>query len=297
MKTYIDCIPCFYRQAIESSRIAGLSEVKIKKVIDKIGGTIADIGLGMTPPEMGAIFQKIIQDVSGNRDLYKDAKDKSNRLAFDLYDKVKKKVRASKDKLLTAIESAIAGNIIDFGVKNSLNVEKELEKIMSEENKMIKNENKIFFAYDDFKNKIERSKKIIYLADNCGETVFDRVLIEEIQNLYPSVEVIYSVKEKPILNDALLEDAVFCGIDKICKTVSTGSVIPGTVLKLCSAEFLEIYKDADMVISKGQGNFESFVDDNKPVFYLFMAKCPVVAKEVGSETGNINLFYNKGVNL
>jgi len=274
-----------------------LSEVKIKKVIDKIGGTIADIGLGMTPPEMGAIFQKIIQDVSGNRDLYKDAKDKSNRLAFDLYDKVKKKVRASKDKLLTAIESAIAGNIIDFGVKNSLNVEKELEKIMSEENKMIKNENKIFFAYDDFKNKLERSKKIIYLADNCGETVFDRVLIEEIQNLYPSVEVIYSVKEKPILNDALLEDAVFCGIDKICKTVSTGSVIPGTVLKLCSAEFLEIYKDADMVISKGQGNFESFVDDNKPVFYLFMAKCPVVAKEVGCETGNINLFYNKGVNL
>ena len=97
----------------------------------------------------------------------------------------------------------------------------------------------------------------------------------------------------PILNDALIEDAIKCGIDKSADVISTGSDIPGTVLQLCEKEFLNIYKTADMVISKGQGNFESFVDNEKPVFYLFMAKCPVVATEIGGNVGNINLFYNR----
>jgi len=292
MKTYLDCIPCFYRQAIESSRLAGLEDDRIKEVVDMTGNLIARDKLDMTPPEMAGNVQKIIKEISGTDDFYIEIKSKSNKLALNLYDLVKSRVNRSKDRLLTAIEMAIAGNIIDFGVKNSINVEAELERILNEENKMIKNKNNRFFAYNEFKQNIDTSKSIIYLADNCGETLFDRILIEEIKNINASIEIIYSVKEKPILNDALLEDAIFCGIDKLCKVVSSGSEIPGTVLDMCSKEFLGYYNKADMVISKGQGNFESFVDKNKPVFYLFMAKCPAVAKEAGCDVGNINLFFN-----
>ena len=133
------------------------------------------------------------------------------------------------------------------------------------------------------------------LADNAGETVFDRILIEEIKNLYPQKIIYYAVKSKPILNDALYADAVKCGIDKSAAVLSSGSVIPGTVLKKCSPPFRKIYKTCAMVISKGQGNFESFTDPHKNIFYLFMAKCRPVASAVKCPLKSINLLFSAGV--
>ncbi|MCK5655532.1 MAG: DUF89 family protein, partial [Candidatus Aureabacteria bacterium] len=114
-------------------------------------------------------------------------------------------------------------------------------------------------------------------------------LIEEIKRIDRDKRIVYAVKEKPVINDALVEDACVCGIDKLAKVISSGSDAPGTVLSLCSKNFLRIYKKADMVISKGQGNFEALSTTKRQAFFLLMAKCPVIAKDVGCEVGDVIL--------
>ena len=147
----------------------------------------------------------------------------------------------------------------------------------------------ILKAYQEFKEILEDTKQILYLADNAGEVVFDRILIEELNR-----EVIYVVRDKPVINDALVEDAKFCGIDKIARVISNGSDAPGTILSLCSKEFLSLYETAELIISKGQGNFEGLAgEDNTPIFFLFKVKCPVIGNDIGCQIGDIILKYNR----
>jgi len=290
MKTYLDCIPCFFRQALEGARIIQASPRQQKWIIDKFAKKIPKISLKSSPPEIARFGYALLKKISPNGDPYKNIKQKSNRCALRLLWKLKNKVNRSKDSLLTATELAIAGNIIDFGVKNNLNVKAELKKILAEESKVI--HKKSIFHYSEFRHALKGAKNILYLADNAGEVVFDRVLLEEIKKRYPNKDIYYAVKARPIINDALFEDAKFCGIDKIARIISNGTDTPGTILALCLKEFKQIYKSADMIISKGQGNFESLSNEKRPIFFLFMVKCPVVAKETGCKMGDIVLFYN-----
>ena len=292
MRTYLDCIPCFFKQALEAARLAGASPRTQKRILNRLGGTLSKLSLDSSPPEMGRIIYGLVNKMTHMKDPYKKIKAKSNALALKLYDKLKNKVRHSGDRLLTALSLAIAGNIIDYGVKNSLDVKKELKRILSEESKAIKEENRKLFNYPEFKRALRKARTVLYLGDNAGETVFDRILIEEIKNLYKGKRIIYAVKEKPIINDALVEDAEKCGIGKTAEIISSGLDIPGTVLSLCSKKFLKIFKNTDMVISKGQGNFEALSYAKKPIFFLFMAKCPVVAMHVGCNVGDVILLYN-----
>ena len=291
MKTYLDCIPCFFKQALEASRIAGARETAQKKILDAVAKAFLKFPLTSSPPKMGREIYRIVNAVVKNNDPYRKIKEQSTRRALRVYDDLLKKVAHSKDRLLTATQLAIAGNIIDYGVKNSLNVEEELKKIMREERSVIKNENKRLFAYTAFRKTVNKSKTILYLGDNAGETVFDRILIEEIKRIDETKRIIYAVKEKPVINDALEKDALDAGIGTVAEIVSSGSDAPGTVLSLCSKKFLAMYRQADMVISKGQGNFEALSKAKRAIFFLFMAKCPVVANDVGCALGDIILLH------
>lgn len=292
MRTCLECIPCFFRQTLEAARLAGADEVTQKKILDEVALVVPGFPLEASPPEMGRIIHGIVRKYTGEKDPYFDIKRKSNSFALKLYDKFKEKAKTSQDSLLSAVEMAIAGNVIDFGVKNTINVELELDRILAEEGKAIERESEAFFNYGAFKEALFASGDVLYLADNAGETVFDRILIEEIVARGISVE--YAVKESPIINDATEEDAKTCGIDKIAKVTSSGSDAPGTVLSRCSESFLVKLKKADMVISKGQGNFEALSSNSlRPIFFLFMAKCPVVVEEVGCNLGDI-LLLKKG---
>ena len=242
---------------------------------------------------MGRLIHRLVKKETGKDDPYVKIKEESNRLVLKHYNKLKRMVWTSSDRLLKAVELAIAGNIIDYGVKNSVDVAQELKKILSEEDRTIRKEKKTFFDYPGFKRALKSAGTILYLADNVGETVFDRILIEEIKRVDKSKKVTYAVKESPIINDALLEDAYRCGIDKVADVISSGSDAPGTILSLCSKKFLKIYRKADMVISKGQGNFEVLSEEKRPIFFLFMAKCPIVARDVGCNVGDIILLCNK----
>lgn len=272
--------------------MAGAGERMQKKVLNELAGILPEFPLTSSPPEMGRIIYGLAKRITKKDDPYLEIKEKSNKLALGIYDKLKKKVSCSHDRLLMAVKLAIAGNIIDYGVKNSLNVNVELARILNEENKAIKKETKSIFDYAGFKSALRRAKTILYLADNAGETVFDRILIEEIKKIDRDKKIVYAVKEKPVINDALVEDACVCGIDKLAEVISSGSDAPGTVLSLCSIDFLKIYEKSDMVISKGQGNFEALSREKRPIFFLFMAKCPVIAMDVGCDVGDIILLYN-----
>lgn len=288
MNTYLECIPCLFRQALEAARISGADLDTQKKILDDVALQMPGFSLEASPPEISRAIHDTVRRYSGIADPYAQIKRKSNALGLSVYKRLKDKVEKSEDRLFSAVELAIAGNIIDYGVKNSLNVEEEVERILKEETPNIDRDETRFFAYESFLAVLNKSKNILYLADNAGETVFDRVLLEEIKDR--GKEIIYAVKEKPIINDALAADAAECGLDKISQIISSGSDAPGTVLSRCSDSFLKIFKRADMVISKGQGNFEALSNPGRPVFCLFMAKCPVVAEDIGCKVGDILLM-------
>ena len=288
MRTYLDCIPCFYRQALDTARIAGADEIKQKQIVDKISQLIPDFSLEASPPEMGREIYNLVGKISGVKDPFKEIKENSNKLALKLYPKLKQEINNSEDRLLAAVRLSIIGNIIDYGVKNSLNVEEEINYLF-QGNIIVYNENsETTFKYKKFKEALNKANSIIYLADNAGEVVFDRLLIEELVKELGK-EVIYVVKDKPIINDALMEDALFCGINKVAKVISSGSDAPGTLLKYCSPEFIRIYQKAELIISKGQGNYESLSEEDKSIFFLFRAKCPVIAQDVGCDVGDMVL--------
>ena len=288
MRTYLDCIPCFYKQALDAARIAGADEIKQKKIINELSQLIPNFSLEITPPEMGRAIYGLVGKISGVKDPFKEIKENSNKFALKLYPELKQEINNSEDRLLAAVKLSIIGNIIDYGAKNSLDVPKEIDYLF-QGNFIVNNENNsTTFKYKQFKKALNKANSIIYLADNAGEVVFDRLLIEELVKELGK-EVIYVVKGKPIINDALIEDALFCGINEIAKIISSGSDAPGTLLKYCSPEFIRLYQNAELIISKGQGNYEALSEEDRPIFFLFRAKCPVIAEDVDCNVGDMVL--------
>jgi len=292
VRTCLDCIPCFFKQALEAARIAGADDATQRRILNEVARVLPDFRLEASPPEMARIIYRIVRDVTGVEDPYRNIKERSNRYALGIYDELIRIRDQGKDRMRTAVELAIAGNIIDYGVKNTLDVRREIEKILSEENRIIRHEESRFFQLENFREALSRAQTILYLGDNAGETVFDRVLLEEILRQYPEKEMIFAVKDQPAINDALMKDALDCGIQTVARVVSSGSDAPGTLLPLCSESFQKIFRNADMVISKGQGNFETLSGVERPVFFLLLAKCPVIANHIGCRVGDVILWYH-----
>lgn len=289
MKTHVECILCFLRQAYAAAKIAGAGVRTQKRIIADLSRVLTSSPLTVSPPEIGRVSYGLVKKITHCADPYKRIKEKSNRSALGIYRKLKRMVSTSPDRLRTAVDLAIAGNILDFGVNHKLDISHELEKILLMRRK--KTLKKTFFHYGKFQARLKKSNTVLYLADNAGETVFDRILIEEIKRIFPRTQILYGVKEKPIINDALIKDAVDCGIQKNAGIISSGSDASGTLPRLCSAEFKKIYVNADMIISKGQGNFESLCGQKRPIFFLFKVKCHLVADQTGCEIGQTVLWF------
>ena len=285
MRTYLECIPCFFHQVVHMAKMSSDDERVQKKIIDAVAQEIPKFSLENTPPEMARIIHKIIEQQVGERDFYKEIKMKSNQMALGIYPQLKKKVARAADRLLMAVEIAIAGNVIDYGAKNSLDIEEEIDRLLDSE--FSAKIGKTVFDYAHFKEDLLNAKTILYLGDNAGETVFDRVLIEEIPS---NKKIIYAVRGKPVINDALIEDALVCGLDQCATVISSGVDAPGTILKFCSKEFCDLFESVDMVISKGQGNYETLNEERRQVYFLFRAKCPVIARHAKVALGDIVLM-------
>ncbi len=293
MKTHLKCIPCFFQQVADSSKLLGISEEETKKIFVELGDQLKNIPLDFALPEMTQFIQNQLEIYSNKEDPFYEIKQFSNKEALKNIDQMREIVNSSSDKLRKAVELACAGNIIDFGV-SSLNVDikREIESILEQFEESLEKESESLFQLDEFKKSLGDAKKLLFIGDNAGEIVFDKVLIETIKELYPNLELYFATRGRPIINDVLVEDAVSVGIDKLGKVVSSGVGTAGLALEYASKEFLKLYKTFDLIISKGQGNFECLSDTKGPIYFLLISKCSVITEELGSTLRQIVLVKN-----
>ena len=293
MKTYLHCIPCLFEQIEKSAALFNLTDEQAKHIMDEVGSSLNSIPLTASPPERALVLQQMLSSYLSTDDPYKAIKKESNDKALELYPIIEKMVNESSHPLHLAIELSCAGNIIDYGVSpQGIDVEKEIRSIITKSEKKIAKESSRLFAIKEFITSIEKANTLLFLADNAGEVVFDKLLLETIKGLYPHLSITVAMRDAPILNDALLSDAYEIGLDKSAQIISSGVPTPGTVLKYASSEFLELFYSSDMVISKGQGNYESLSEEKRGIFFLLITKCEVIAKHVNSNVGDI-LLLNK----
>jgi uncharacterized protein with ATP-grasp and redox domains len=280
MKAYLDCYPCFLAQTLKTARFVTSDVGVLRNILDEVGLALAGRSLDVPPPVISQAVYRIIANRLGVRDPYREIKQACIRQALSLVPRLKRLVVESPDRLWTAAKLAIAGNVIDFGANADFNLEADVDQILAQD--LAVNH------YPEFRERLDKADRILYLADNAGETVFDRLFIEELGK-----PVIYAVRQSPIINDALYADAVVSGVGETAQIISSGVGTPGTVLAFCSSEFLEVYRSSDLIISKGQGNFEALSDEDRPIFFLLKIKCDVVARHLGRSKGDIVLMSSK----
>ncbi|MBN2270314.1 MAG: DUF89 family protein [Sedimentisphaerales bacterium] len=280
MRIYLDCIGCFVRQALDAARHATDDEQIHKEVLRRVLRMAGELDLSLSPPAIGQQIHRLIRELTGNDDPYRQAKCRFNNLALRLYPDLRKRIISSSSPLETAIRLAIAGNIIDLGVKTSI-LENEIEGVIRD----CLTADFDSLAVKAFGDAVSKAERVLYLADNAGEIVLDRLLIEQL----PVEKVTVAVKGSPVINDATMEDALLAGLPRIVEVIDNGSDAPGTILETCSETFRGRFEDADLIVAKGQGNYETLSDVDKKIFFILKVKCPVIARELGCEIGRMIL--------
>lgn len=280
MRSSIECIPCLVRQAMEATCFATPDSGEREKIIRLLLREIAEADFNQPPPFVARRVHRLLREKTGSDDPYKSAKRRFNAMARELLPSFQERIAASADPFGAVVRLAIAGNVIDFGVKGNLSeheVFSALERAFDEA---------VAGDIEAFKKDVFSAEKILYLADNAGEIVFDLPLIQAL----PAGSVTVAVRGGPIINDATIDDALEAGIAEVAAVIDNGSDVPGTVLEECREEFRRAYDEADMVIAKGQGNYETLCDTRKKIFFLFKVKCPVVSLHTGLAIGSHVIF-------
>lgn len=273
---YFECLPCLLRQALEASRLA-TDDIELQKEIMKQAAlSISDYQSYQYAPEIGRVLHNIVKNTTGVSDPYEDIKEKSIKAAEELYHYLKMFLYKKQDRIYWALKISATGNIIDAAINCGANVD-NLSCIESEIEKEF-----TICDVEYFKSKLQTCKKLLIIGDNSGETIFDRVLIEDMLNH----NITYAVRSEAIINDVTLKDAIDSKLDTCTTIVSTGCNAPGLIIEECTDDFKRIYYEADIVISKGQGNYETLSGQSREIFFLLKAKCSVLADLLGVNVGD-----------
>jgi uncharacterized protein with ATP-grasp and redox domains len=284
MKTSPECIPCLIRLATETVKKATRNNKIINTVIERTLVLTKTMDMNTPPPKMGQLIHRIVTEETGNTDPFLEIKKECNEIALKLQPELREIVEKSSDRFLTAAKLAIAGNIIDFATPTEFSSE-----IMSDTINNILSSPVDPASFELLKMNIEKADKILYLGDNAGEIIFDKIFINEL----PNNKITFCVRGRPILNDALMGDAKKAGLTSMVKVINSGTDLPGIISDECSTEFKNCFNEADLIIAKGQGNFETLNDSKKNIFFLFKVKCSAVANETGSKIGDTVILNNK----
>jgi uncharacterized protein with ATP-grasp and redox domains len=272
MQTTLDCLVCFIRQARAAGLLATEDPELRRRMINEAGRLLASVDPAASPPENAVPLYDAFARILGTGDPFARVKAESNHFALDLRDEMAAEIAAAQDPLRAAVRVAIGGNIIDYAAQHVFDAEKTMASCLEQE-----------FVLDDYAALLRvlqapGTKNVLYLCDNCGEIVFDGLLIRELQQR--GCRVTAAVRALPIINDATMEDARACGLDSICPVITNGTGCPGTPLAQCSPEFRDHFTRADLIISKGMGNYETLSEAGAPLFFLFTVKCSEVARHV-----------------
>lgn len=283
MKSEVECLNCIYNQIRRISKVA-TKEVQTMELIMKESAKYLSLAnLNLTPPELAESSYRLVNRITRNEDPYKNIKQEHINIALRLYPKLKEMVEKSSDKLLESVKISIMGNAIDLGSTQD-EVKIDLDSFVNDDFELS--------DYEEFKLYIEKSNKILFIGDNAGETVFDRILIETLESCGKRVQ--YAVKSKPIINDATKIDAFNSGIKNV---IETGSSMAGTILYTVNSEFLLEFQNAEIVLAKGQANYETLSDEELPIFFLLKIKCEPISRSTGYPLGTNILLKSKKFKL
>lgn len=282
MNTSLDCIPCLLRQALEAVRLVSADPVVHEQVMREVLQWAKEMDLNQSPPALAQRIHRRLREITGIGDPYLAAKTRLNRISIELLPALRAEVQSSESPLMTAARIAIAGNMIDMSVNGNVtetDVHQAMRQALSEP----------FCGEQElFHQAIAKARSILYLADNAGEIAFDRLLIERIS----PERVTLVVRGAPVINDATRVDAQAVGLDEIVEIIDNGSDAPGTLLEDCTQEFRRRFAEADLIIAKGQGNFESLSNQPGNLFFLFKVKCPMVANHIMQPVGTQVLAHS-----
>ncbi len=286
MKVTAECIPCYLNQCLNAMDKGNWPEEKREELLVALLPYVAGLNRECTPAENSTVILHKLVEMMGGSDPFAYAKKESNRRAIQYLERLQKMVHLAEDPLKQAVKFSVAGNVVDLGLFHDYNLGTAIKEV-----------NQTKFKRDDydlFKKKLNGAKKVLIIGDNSGEIVFDRLLADVLNK--KGIDVVYSVKNSFILNDATMEDARQAGLDTITRIITNGNNYLGTIEEKCSREFLAELRESDLVISKGQANYESLEGTSlagEKTFFLLKAKCPVVAESLGVDYGDLVFVQNK----
>jgi len=265
-----DCITCIMNQTLKVSKLLGVDDTTGKKLLDSTAEILIRHDLAQTPPQIAKETYGKISQLTGNADPVAEAKALATKMALSVD-------TSFVQTLHDAVKFAVIGNVIDFGAQKQLDLNETIQSHFHRR-----------FGIDDFEifeKELKTAKTLVYIGDNTGEHIFDKLLIETIKKLY-DIEVYYFVRGEPIINDVTVKEAE---ILRSCATViDTGVPTPGYDLSYANVSSRALFEKADIVLAKGMGNFESLYDEtDRRVYYLFIVKCNVVAEAIGQEVGEL----------
>jgi len=272
MKIQLECVPCTLNSYLRLAETGVIPESQKEELLRQMLHVFATFDYNQSPPVLGCKMHTLIRESINNPDPYHRIKEEYNQMMMDLYAKFKRLVKRSEDPFDAAMRLAIAGNVIDFGSQHQLDIMDTINRVMDAN-----------FAIDhspQLRVDLEKADSLLYIGDNCGEIVLDKLFL----SLLDMPTKYFAVRESPIINDVTFEDAILTGIDKIANVITTGDNSPGAVWESTSEQFQHVFKNADVVISKGQGNLEGLMDvTHDRLYFLLVTKCDLIAKRVGTK--------------
>lgn len=275
-----DCVACIIGQINKAVDALKIKEPLATEIRENVLKKSTHFSFNETPPSVAREVYEYLAEKTGLCDPLEAIKQASIEKALEYVPFIEKKIRQNDDKLYIAVKAAVAGNVIDFGAKEQFSLETEINKVFD-----------THFSINDFESfqrKLEEHEKLLILADNAGENVFDKILIKIINRLYPNKHIIYATRGKPIINDITTKEALQIGIDKFATVISTGVDTPGLELNRASEEFVEVFETSPLILAKGMGNYECLEAlSDKRIFFLFKVKCNVVANHIYRDVGDI----------
>lgn len=274
MKADIECLDCCV------NKVSGLldqyqADDRVREaVLEKVKEILKQADKDVSAPVLMQQTVDVLEDYFEIDDAYTVPKEKYNRYLMEREEQIRQTIRMSRDPFLTGLQYAVTGNYIDFGAMSDVNEEK-LAQLLADYDKLSLDTEEI----ERLRGEVSRAKSLVYITDNAGEIVLDKLFIEAMKGLHPGLEVTVLVRGFPTLNDATKEDAAFIGMPEIAEVLTNGIKIPGTPLDRISKEALDRIKRADLCIAKGQGNFETLRGCGENIYYLFLCKCTLFVKK------------------
>lgn len=266
-----ECISCMTKVYLEKCPESAMGDQKVE-YMQRVLKVLAQAPESYGAPVIVRTINQIQDEMFGMKQDYSEIKKHYNQVMMNHEEQVKHKLEWSADPVKTGIQYAMIGNYIDFGAGIHVN-EEYLTQLLNDSDRFIVDEKQ----YEELTDDLEKAEKLVYLTDNCGEIVMDKLLIGEIQKKYPKLKVTVLVRGTEVINDATMEDAMQVGLTRMAEVIPNGSDIAGTWLEEISEEAKMVLKESDVIISKGQGNFETLRKSGKNIYYIFLCKCDLFA--------------------